>query len=291
MNKVSIILVNYNGYNDTVECLESLNHINYIDYEIIIVDNGSTDDYEKLKALSHYKNVIILNAGENIGFSGGNNLGIQYAMEHNADYILLLNNDTLVEPNFLNYMVASSDNGNYVITSKILYAKERDKIWYAGGNFNRKTSRTSAYGINEIDSEKYSKEQEVNFASGCCILVPATILNNVGLMSEEYFLYCEDTDYCLRILNAGFKIIYEPKAQIYHKVNASTIKIAGIQAYYLVRNKLYIIKQFIEEKYKLLAYTYVYAETIKRVLTGEYDLNNVRTAIKDFKQGIKGKKR
>ena len=294
MKKVIIIVVNYNGFSDTVECVESLKKINYtnFEHEIIVVDNGSINDFEKLKNKLEVDNVVVLDAGSNLGFSGGNNVGIRYAIDNGADYILLLNNDTLVEPDFLNHMVrtAKENNGDAVVTNKIMCEAERNIIWYAGGSFNSKTSRTVAFGINEKDCEKYSVKCEVSFASGCCMLIPINIINAVGLMCEDYFLYCEDTDYCLRILNAGFKILYEPKAKIYHKINSSTSKIAGIQAYYLVRNKLYIISKFIKPKYRLIAYTYVYAETIKRIMTKEYDYKSVRRGLSDFKKNIKGKK-
>lgn len=295
MKKVIIIVINYNGFSDTVECVESLKKINYtnFEYEIIVVDNGSFNDFEKLKnKFVADNNVVVLDAGSNLGFSGGNNLGIRYAFDKGADYILLLNNDTLVEPNFLDYMVMSAkeNSDDVVVTNKIMCEAERNTIWYAGGSFNSKTSRTVAFGINEEDCEKYSGRREVSFASGCCMLIPINIINAVGLMCEDYFLYCEDTDYCLRILNAGFKILYEPKAKIYHKINSSTSKIAGIQTYYLVRNKFYIIRKFIKPKYRLIAYTYVYAETIKRIMTKEYDYKSVKNGISDFKKNKKGKK-
>lgn len=293
MKRVSIILVNYNGYEDTVECVESLLQIDYSNYEIIIVDNGSRDDYRRMYEKYHSSTVVaVLDSGENLGFSGGNNVGIRYALAQGCDYILLLNNDTLVEKDFLSSMVFASQekNDEYAITNKIMYAFEKDKIWCAGGNIDYKTSRTSAFGINEIEKEEYNRIREISFASGCCILIPMKVLDYVGLMKEDYFLYCEDTDYCLRIKKAGFKILYEPKSKIYHKVNASTNKIAGIQTYYLVRNKLYIIKDYIQSRYKLRAYLYVAAETMKRILTREYSFLSAISGAKDFMLGIKGKK-
>ena len=171
-----------------------------------------------------------------------------------------------------------------------MYAYDKERIWYAGGKFDFKTSRTSVDGINEKDSGKYNEAHKVSFASGCCLLIPVNILDDLGLMDEEYFLYCEDTDYCLRILKAGYEIMYEPKSKIYHKVNASTKKIAGILTYYLVRNKLFIVKKHIEKNYKISAYSYVFMETAKRILTREYEVAATLNGIKDFIKGIKGKK-
>lgn len=292
-SKVSIILVNYNGFKDTVECINSLRHIDYIDYDIIVVDNDSEKDYELLSdRYAGSNDITIISSGSNLGFSGGNNIGISYARNQGAEYILLLNNDTLVENDFLTDMVSTAQqfNNRCAITSKIMYACDKERIWYAGGKFDFKTSRTSVDGINKKDSEKYNKAQKVSFASGCCLLIPIEILDKIGLMNEDYFLYCEDTDYCLRILKAGFEIMYEPKSKIYHKVNASTNKIAGIQTYYLVRNKLYIVQKYVEIRYKAFAYLYVITETIKRVITREYDAESVKAGVIDFCKGFNGKK-
>ena len=292
-SKVSIILVNYNGFKDTVECINSLRHIDYINYDIIVVDNDSEEDYELLSdRYAGSNDITIISSGSNLGFSGGNNIGISYARNQGAEYILLLNNDTLVETDFLTDMVSTAQqfNNRCAITSKIMYAYDKKRIWYAGGKFDFKTSRTSVDGINEKDSEKYNKAQKVSFASGCCLLIPIEILEKIGLMNEDYFLYCEDTDYCLRILKAGFEIMYEPKSKIYHKVNASTNKIAGIQTYYLVRNKLFIVKKYVEIRYKAFAYLYVITETIKRVITREYDVESVKAGVIDFCKGFNGKK-
>lgn len=292
MKKVSIILVNYNGYFDTVECIKSLKNIAYDNYEIIIVDNGSTDDYLKLKKTYMQDNVIVINSGSNLGFSGGNNIGIKYAIENKTDYILLLNNDTEVEPDFLNYMVndCMDSNDNVVVTNKIMYMREKNKIWYGGGKFNSITSRTIAYGINQEDCKEYNMPMKVSFASGCCLLIPVGIIESIGLMSEDFFLYCEDTEYCLRIQRAGYEILYEPNSKIYHKVNASTSKITGIQTYYLVRNKMYIVKKYIKNQYKFMAYFYTLSETIKRVLTKEYEYESAICGLKDFCKNIIGKK-
>lgn len=291
-SKVAIVLINFNGFIDTVECIDSLNDIDYTNYEIIVVDNDSEKDYDLLSAKYSDSNVTILSSESNLGFSGGNNIGISYARNQGAGYILLLNNDTLVENDFLTNMVSTAQklNNRCVITSKIMYAYDKERIWYAGGKFDFKTSRTSVDGINEKDSEKYNKAQKVSFASGCCLLIPIEILDKIGLMNEDYFLYCEDTDYCLRILKADFEIMYEPKSKIYHKVNASTNKIAGIQTYYLVRNKLFIVKKYIRPVYKPLSYIYILLEILKRALTGEYEIKSVLDGIRDFMRNIIGKK-
>ena len=290
--KVSIILVNYNGLKDTISCVESLQGISYQNYEIIIVDNGSENDYRLLKDVYSGTNIKILSTNNNIGFSGGNNVGIKYALESKSDYILLLNNDTVVESDFLTSMVqtAEKNNDEVVVTCKIMYESRRDIVWYAGGSFSKITSRTVSYGINKIDDE-FSSVKHVTFASGCCMLIPCYVVRVVGLMDEKYFLYCEDTDYCLRIIRSGYKIIFEPKSKIYHKVSASANRLPGIQTYYLVRNKLYIIKKYVDIKFRLLAYGYLLIEIIKRLMTREYDYISAKDGFKDFCSGVCGRKK
>lgn len=288
---VYIILVNYNGLKDTLECLESLTHIEYHDYKIIVVDNGSTDN--SLETLRNLENdsLIVLDAGGNTGFSGGNNVGIKYAMEHNANYVLLLNNDTIVEKNFLTPLVetAKRRNDQAVITPKILYEFDKKTIWYAGGAFNKLTSRTSSFGIHEKDSGQFDREKDVSFVSGCCMLLPASVINIVGLMEEDYFLYCEDTDYCCRIQKRGIKLVYQPTSRIYHKVSASSSKVSELMSYYIIRNKLYIVKRFIDLRWKCVAYAYVFLETVKRMISGEYSRKTTIISIYHFVKGISGK--
>jgi hypothetical protein len=288
---IDIILVNYNGLEDTLACIESLKKIDRNDYEIIIVDNGSADgSLGKLKKLQLDK-VIVLDSGGNLGFSGGNNMGINYALEHCSDYVLLLNNDTLVEPDFLTHMIEAEEvyENNAIITAKILYEFDRKTIWYAGGEFNFKTSRTSSCGINEIDSGKYDLMRPVTFISGCCMLIPVKAIKEVGLMEEDYFLYCEDTDYGCRFTKHGYILAYQPLSRIYHKVSATTSKLSDLMNYYIVRNKLVIIKRHVEKTYRYVAYFYVLLESFKRMVFREYNLKSVIKAYIHFVKGKTGK--
>lgn len=288
---VAIILVNYNGYKDTVECVDSLRRIDYTNRKIIIVDNGSTDgSIDKLRLLEDEK-IIIINANDNLGFSGGNNIGIQYAVNNGFRYVLLLNNDTVVEKEFLSELVNTSqeNNDSVAVTSKILYEFDRKTIWYAGGTFSEKTSRTSSRGIGEIDTGKYDNSEVVTFVSGCCMLLPTKVINQIGYMSEEYFLYSEDTDLCCKIRSYGYRLIYQPNSVIYHKVSASTKKLNALMTCYIIRNKLILIKKHINRKYKLLAYLYITLESLKRAVCGEYTLLSVVNAYKYFCHGQFGK--
>ena len=291
MKKIYVILVNYNGTEDTIQCVESLRKVNKPDFKIIIVDNGSSDNsVQEIKKITD-ENTILIEAGDNLGFSGGNNLGIKFAMNDDVDYVLLLNNDTLVEPDFLSIIIerAEKEKGKSVIAPKIYYAYDREHLWYAGGTFSKFTSRTTHIGINEKNSEKFDVSKKVSFMTGCCMLIPTDIIKKVGLLDEDFFLYCEDLDYSCRIVKNGYKLIYEPKAVIYHKVSASTGKVSDIYTYYMVRNKYYIIKRHIKGIYRCIAGLYSALENYKRVLSKEYSKEAVMKAKRDYKSNIVGK--
>lgn len=221
---VYIILLNYNGYKDTIECCDSLSKITYDNYKIIIVDNNSTNDSEKI--LRERLNAChIMQTGKNLGFAGGNNYGIKYALEQKADYILLLNNDTIVESDFLDTMInAFCNNPNVgIVGCKINYFKEKNVIWYGGGNVNW----FKFVGVHEHEKERDDEkienvQREVTFISGCTMLIKNEVFDKVGLLPEEYFMYMEDLDFCILVKDKGYKLIYEPKALIYHNVSLST---------------------------------------------------------------------
>ena len=290
--KVSIILVNYNGYRDTIECLQSLREITYTNHEVIVIDNASTN--ESVKEIRDFicEGEFLIPSEVNGGFSAGNNIGIKYALDHEADYCLLLNNDTLVEPDFLSALMSvSEDKGRKaVITSKILYNSDRDRIWYAGGDINGITSRTIHYGMGMKDDGNYNQQKKVSFITGCCMLIPREIIERVGLLKEEFFLYCEDLSYSIEIKRAGYSMIYEPKSIIYHKVNASTKKITDAIIYYSVRNKLYIIRWYYTGLRRIIALLYQMMEIVKRLLCREYKWCIVTQACGDFVCGKTGKR-
>lgn len=289
---IAIILVNYNGYKDTIECIESLEKSSYKNYTVIVVDNKSTDDsVSKLQAIQSEKPFVLLEAVSNNGFSAGNNVGIAYAIEHEFDYVLLLNNDTLVDEDFLFQLLRTEQelDNHVIVTSKIYFAYDKNILWYAGGRLNPITSRTEHIGIHEKDSGQYDEQKTVSLMSGCCMFIPTEAIKEVGYMEEDYFLYCEDTDYGCRFINNGYDLVYQPKSVLYHKVNASTGKMSDLICYYTVRNKFYIIQRFISRKYRVVAYFYVLAETVKRLIGKEYSTKAVRRALVDFARGKKGK--
>lgn len=234
--KVSIVLLNYNTSNDLIECINSLDNIKYPNYEIIIVDNCSSET--EIRKLDSYfekrMDCIFIKNNKNTGFAGGNNLGIKYALDNKTDYILLLNSDTVVNEDFLNILVdtAEKDKENVaMVTGKILYYPEVNKIWYGGGYIDWKRFVGKHYGEGEYDNKQYDEIKSITFSSGCLMLINVS-LNFDKYLPEEYFMYYEDVDYCARILESGYKIIYNPNAVIYHKIGSSS---GGEQSAFTIR--------------------------------------------------------
>lgn len=220
--KIAIVLLNYNNYKDTIACIESLQQVQYPNFNVIVVDNKSTN--ESLKKLYTYEsaNVKIVESNKNGGFAFGNNIGIDIAKEENAEYVLLLNNDTLVTENFLEELLKcfSFEENVGIATGRIMYNSEQKKVWYAGGRIDWTNLRAIHRGIN---GKLYNVQgmESVGFASGCCMMISKECLKKIGGLPEEYFMYYEDLDYCLKAIEAGYKIIYNPESVIYHCVSSS----------------------------------------------------------------------
>ena len=238
---VYIVLVNYNGYELTKDCLVSLDAIKYINSKIIVIDNASTDS--SAENLSEMEGIDFIANGTNDGFVGGNNIGIKFALERGAKYILLLNNDTIVEPDFLNELVLAmeTDQKIGVTGCKIMNYYDKDRIWSAGGGIRKWTKKTFQYGEGKRDDGSYDEAREVDFLSGCCLLIRREVIEKIGLLDNDYFMYYEDVDYCLRTKKAGFTVNYVPESVIWHKIGGSSNK--SFMDYYRMRNFVLLLKK------------------------------------------------
>ncbi|WP_440953190.1 glycosyltransferase family 2 protein [Methanococcoides sp. FTZ1] len=260
--KVSIIILNWNGKEDTVECLESLKHITYPYYEILLADNGSTDgSVEYFKGT--YPEVEIIENGENLGFAEGNNVAIRYALEKGTDYILLLNNDTVVDPGFLEELVkvSESDSKIAIVGPKVYMYDEPNKITYIGGSINLHSGNMKYPYLNQLDVGQFNKEIELDYISGCSLLIKKTAIDNVGILDPNFFLYQEDVDLCLRAKKKGYKVICVPNSKIWHKVSAS-VKTSCISYYYGMRNLFLLVKKNSTFEEKIFFYPYFFFKMI-----------------------------
>jgi GT2 family glycosyltransferase len=237
--KVSIIILTWNSYEVTRDCLISLRKIDYPAYEVVLVDNGSVDSSARNLA-QEFPEVRLIRNEKNLGFTGGNNVGMRDALTRGTDYLLLLNNDTIVAPNFLTELVrvAESDDRIGMVNPKIYYFEPADKIWYAGGKYIRWKTFPIHFGLRQSDDGSYDQTQEVSFATGCALLVRAEAARKIGLLDEIFFLSYEDVDWSVRALNAGYKAMYVPAAVVWHRDSYVTKKSMGFagREFYNMRN-------------------------------------------------------
>ncbi|RMG70512.1 MAG: glycosyltransferase family 2 protein [Chloroflexi bacterium] len=248
--KVTVVLINWNRIDDTLDCIESLHKSDYLDIQIVVVDNGSIDD--SLSRLHTIQDKItIIASPDNMGFTGGNNLGMRHAAANGSDYVLLLNNDTTVAPNMISALVAAAEahKGAGIISPKIFYYDHPRLIWHAGGLWNARLGIAKSIGHDEIDRGQYDQSREVSWASGCALLLRRTVIQDVGFLCDDFFAVAEDVDYCLRVQAAGYKVLYVPEARVWHKVSASSGGGDSPQyIYYQTRNLFMLQTKWIKNK-------------------------------------------
>jgi GT2 family glycosyltransferase len=228
---VSIVILNYNGGEDVLECVKSVIQIDYSAFEIIVVDNGSTDD-SILKIKNGYPQVRIIENKRNLGFAEGNNVGMRAST---SDFILLLNDDTVVGKNMLKDLVEAiqADPKIGIAGPEILYYDSPERIWSAGGKIG-----LFGYAIHLGKGRKIKSSDQtlpVPYICGCAILIKREVVNKIGLLDSDYFAYFEDADYCFRANKAGYRSLYVPTPTVWHKVKPEWIN-NPVQAYYSMRN-------------------------------------------------------
>ena len=235
--RVFIIILNWNGYQDTIACINSLQSIAYPNFRIVLVDNGSTDGSEALLR-ERFPSINLIQTGRNLGFTGGNNVGMRYALDNGADYIVLLNNDTTVDKHVITELVtvAESDKTAGMLCSKIYFYDRPDILWYAGASFYPWLGWGRHRGYNVRDQGQFDSTEETERPTGCALMVSRALCEKIGLLREEYFCYCEDLDWGMRAQKAGYKIMYVPASKVWHKVSRSTNAGSATSLYYAVRN-------------------------------------------------------
>tara|TARA_Y100000385_G_C13104276_1_gene646558 strand:- start:3246 stop:4127 length:882 start_codon:yes stop_codon:yes gene_type:complete len=241
--KVSIVIVNYKDPKDTLELLDSLVHVSYPNFETIVIDNGTKIDRTDLYQ-TRLENVKVFKLPENLGFAGGVNSGIDRATGH---FILLLNNDTTVEPDFIGPMVDVFDQNKEVgmVSPKILFFDPSNKLQYAGAkSISTWFGRGRKIGFGKMDGPKYDQSGETGLCNGACLMIRKEVVEDIGLLSEDYFMYYEEHDFCLRAKRYGWKCYYAATSRIYHKQSMSIGKENPIKNYYLSRNRLLFMRRF-----------------------------------------------
>lgn len=255
MTSIAIIVLNWKQPKLTLETIDSILKIkaNSFKYKIFLVDNASPDDSVKIFKDTYSKNkqIEIIQTGANLGYVG-NNVGIKKALKDNFDRILLINNDVLVDPLFLQELISETKNGYDLLGPKIYFAphfeyhKDRyskeeigNVIWSAGGQMDWDNIYGSNIGVDEVDhGQRDQITTNLDFLTGCCLLISSKVFKKIGLLDEKFFMYLEDVDFCQRAKQAGFKLAYIPKSKIWH-VNSGSSKSGGdLHDYFITRNRL-----------------------------------------------------
>lgn len=241
---VAIIVLCWNGKEDTIECLKSLKSVNYPRYQTIVVDNGSMDGTAAAVRLG-FPEVEVIQTGENLGFAAGNNVGIRYALDKGADAVLLLNNDTTIDPNFLRILVESlyRERDIGAVNPTIYYYSHPAVVWSAGGTLDWQTGVAYQRHINELDLGQFRSEEEVDYGVGAALLIRREAIEAAGQLDPSFFLYYEETEWCCRARDAGYKTLYIPAAKIWHKVSQSMNNRNATQLYYFCRNRLLFLNK------------------------------------------------
>jgi GT2 family glycosyltransferase len=242
--KVSIIILNWNGVGDTIECVESLKRITYPNYEVVIVDNGSEGNDVQVLHDRFGSYVHIIKNDMNYGFAEGNNIGIRYALKRDVEYVLLLNNDTIVAPDFLSQLikVAESDLRIGLVGPKVYFYHEPNRIWFAGAKISL-LAASSTRGLGQVDNGQFDKVDCVDVITGSCMLIKRRVLESIGLLDPIYFFSSEDVDLSLRSIQAGFSNVFVPNSKIWHKSNASGSRHTHL-LYYVSRNQIILVRKY-----------------------------------------------
>ncbi len=263
---VAIIILTWNGLEQTIECLDSLQQLDYpTDYlQIIVVDNGSTDDTVQV-IRQRYPNVTVLENETNLGYAGGNNQGLRYALSQGTKYCCILNNDTTVAPDCLNrlliVMEQSDDCG--IVSPLIAELAMPKRVWALGAAVNRRTGTVVRLHTGEnISTGQTLSPFEIDIAPGAAIMVRREVFEQIGFLDEAFYLYYEEADWCLRARQGGYKILAVPSAIIWHRVSATLGQTSPVIDYYMARNQL----RFIAKHWSGVASFRLYSVSVLRTL-------------------------
>jgi len=263
---VYIIILNWNTRKETIKCIESANCVLYQNVKILIVDNGSDDGSAK-EFRKRFPNIDIIENKKNLGYAGGNNVGIKKALNNKADYVFLVNSDVVIDPNCINELVklAEQDFSIGIVGPKNYFFDKPNTICFAGGKINLFTGQSVHMGVCEKDKGQYDDIEDVDYITGSAIMIKSEVFEKIGLFDERFFAWYEDSDFCIRAKNSGFCVRLVPQARIWHKVSQS---IGGhgapLQTYYGIRNILLFMRKHGKCKHWFVFAPYYFYKYIAR---------------------------
>jgi GT2 family glycosyltransferase len=243
MKKVGVVVLNYKVAQETIDCVKSVLKNDYGNLKIYVVDNNSGDGIEE--SIKDFKQVEFIQTGDNLGFAGGNNIGIKKALKDGCDLAFIVNPDTTLEKDTISILLSGmEDQEAGIVGPKILFETEKN-IWFAGGKLDKNNVMGSHIGVDEKDIGQYDEIKEVDFITGAGMMISREVIEKVGVFDERYFLYLEDVDLCFRAKEKGFKIRYIPTAKMYHQNAKSTGLGSPLQDYFITRNRMLFAKKFL----------------------------------------------
>lgn len=302
--RVTFVILNWNQCEMTLDCLDSLSKLDYQNFDVIIVDNGSTDNSVERIQLA-YPECTILGNQENLGYSEGNNVGIRHALKHHPEYIFLLNNDTYVDSKLLSELITVAEkNPSFGILGPTMFYADPPNMLWGGKNWidwHRSNVIRENMGVC-IDTKSLTSQspQEVVYIDSCAILVRSSVFNDVGLLDNAFFINFDDIDFCLRAQKAGYKVVYVPYTMIWHRVSAAIGVGSPANTYYMTRNSLIFFAKHSPGSLKLFSIVRLFLNTMRTTLAWfikkEYQIEVFKRkrkvnllAIRDFVLGHKGK--
>lgn len=286
--RVAVVVLNYNGKDVTLETLASLTRLEEVDYDVVVVDNGSTDGSSDAVAAA-YPDVIQLRVEENHGISWGLNVGLRWALERDYAYVLACNNDIEAAPDCLAEMVrvAEADETIGAVGPKTYYHGDRERLWSAGGVLRFRESVTRERGMNDLDRGQYERDEEVDYVNGCAMLMRCEALEAAGLWDPIYYLGVEDADWCVRAKRAGFRCVYAHQARLWHMVSASIGVYKPGRTFHTGRSQAIFVRKY-ARPWQWLSFLAFYLASVPVAFLRELPKGNQGAAISKFRGVLKG---
>lgn len=278
MNKVVVVILNYKVVDLTVKCIQSVLKSNHKSLAVVVIDNNSEDDVEgKVKK---FKDLIFIQSGDNLGYAGGNNIGIRKALEMGADFVFVLNPDTTILKDTIGNLIQGLERYSAEVANPKIYFANSKILWFAGKIFDRANVLGLHRGVDQKDQGQYDKPSEMVDVTGAALMIKREVFERIGFFDERYFLYYEESDFGHRVHQAGFKIMYLPQAIVYHANAKSTGLGTPLQDYFITRNRMLYARKFLSlrTQFALLREAWRHRGTPAR-----------RFALQDFLMGKFGK--
>jgi GT2 family glycosyltransferase len=241
--KVGIVILNWRRPHEVLACLESLSVLDYPNYEIVVVDNSPDSDFQRIAKGSLPARCCVVENGQNLGFAGGCNVGIQFLLNRGTDYVLLLNDDTEVSPGLLRVLVETAERDPRIglLGPKIYYHNRRNVIWSAGGSLTRH-GQPGHLRVDEVDEGSPERIRDVDYITGCALFARRALIETVGPLDPRFFAYFEETEWCARARRGGYRVVYVPTAFIWHKIESADRSYSPLYLYLMTRNRLLYLR-------------------------------------------------